>query len=298
MGRVLEGLPRPDPGLHQTGSEGLDGNRGVNELRLLEHFGLRPSSDVLDVGCGIGRLAYACASFLDEGATYTGMDIAPVVIDWLNEHYVPRLPGFRFDLIDVHSERYRPDGEVGPELVRFPYGDGSFDVVCAFEVFMHLSLDGVRNYLEEMARVLRPGGLAVVTLVAIFPGEKLQHNNRDYVEIADGVHTRFPRRTTVSMAYDLELFRSLLGAAGLDEVGFIEGRIHTPVDERPGVEETRRVRRAREIGSWLAEAGPAAIEIINSRKDTLPAPEPDTPVTVEIPPLTHACDLFAAHKRS
>ena len=94
-------LPRPDPTLHKTGSEGLDGNRGLRELRLLEHFGLQPSSDLLDIGCGIGRLAYECASFLDSEATYTGIDIAPVAIDWLNANYAPHLPGFRFDLLNV-----------------------------------------------------------------------------------------------------------------------------------------------------------------------------------------------------
>ena len=80
-------LPRPDPALHQTGSDGFDGHRGRDELRLLEHYGMRPSSDLLDIGCGIGRLAYECASYLDADATYTGLDIAPVVIDWLNERY-------------------------------------------------------------------------------------------------------------------------------------------------------------------------------------------------------------------
>src|SRR6187402_3160064 len=125
-------LPRPDPSLHKTGSEGLDGNRGLRELRLLEHFGMQPSSDILDIGCGIGRLTYECASYLDEDATYTGLDIAPVVIDWLNAQYAPRLPGFRFDLLDVHSERYAPTGAVAPDAVRLPYDDASFDVVCAF----------------------------------------------------------------------------------------------------------------------------------------------------------------------
>ena len=36
MRRELEDLPRPDPTLHQTGSEGHDGHRGRNELRTLE----------------------------------------------------------------------------------------------------------------------------------------------------------------------------------------------------------------------------------------------------------------------
>lgn len=249
-------LPQPDPTLHKTGSEGLDGNRGQNELRLLEHFGMRPSSDVLDIGCGIGRLAYECAGYLDDDATYTGFDIAPQAIEWLNEHYAPHLPGFRFDLLDVHNERYRPEGDLGPDRVRFPYDDDSFDVACAFEVFMHLPLEGVGNYLREISRVLRPGGLAVVTLVVVHPGEEPpSFFRRPYRKVKKGVYSRSPRRPNVSMAYDIGLVRPLLQKAGLDEVGLIKGRIHIPWEVRPGVVEG-----------------------------------------VPIPPLSHACDLFAARK--
>ncbi|MSO87552.1 MAG: class I SAM-dependent methyltransferase [Acidimicrobiia bacterium] len=248
-------LRRPEPDLHSTGSGGhVDLERGVHELRMLQHFGMTPSSDILDVGCGIGRLAHECASYLDDDATYAGLDIAPVPIDWLNTHYAPRLPGFRFDLLDVHSERYRPDAGVSPETVRLPYDDDSFDVACAYEVFMHVSLQGIANYLHEIARVLRPGGLAVLTLVAIYPGEPtLENRSRPYVEISPGVHTIFPRRKNMSMAYDVGVFRSMLADAGLNEVELIQGNMHIPIAERPG----------QGLG-----AGP-------------------------IPELFHACDLFA-----
>lgn len=292
-------LPRPDPSLHQTGSEGLDGNRGLNELRLLEHFGMQPSSDILDVGCGIGRLAYECAGYLDEAATYAGLDIAPAPVEWLTANYGPRLPGFRFDLLDVRSERYRPGGALGPEQVRFPYDDDRFDVVCAFEVFMHLSLEGVRNYLGEIARVLRPGGLAVVTFVAVYPGEPgLNHGGRTYVEVAEGVHTLFPRRTAVSMAYDIGLVRSLVAATPLEEVQLIRGRIHTPAEDRPGVEQVRRNRRRERIRALLDEGRADTIELLNRRILSGDTPQPSEPSGVELPPLSHPCDLLACRKRA
>src|SRR4051794_18307903 len=100
MPRARDDLPRPDTGLHPAGND-VGGDRGMKELRLLEFFGMQPSFDILDIGCGIGRLAYECASYLNEDATYTGVDIAPNVRDWLNTHYASRLDGFRFDLLDV-----------------------------------------------------------------------------------------------------------------------------------------------------------------------------------------------------
>ena len=305
MRRAPVDLLPPDRGLHQTGSEGLDGNRGLNQLRLLEHFGMLPSSDLLDVGCGIGRLAYECATYLDEDATYTGLDIAPAPIEWLRANYAPRLAGFQFDLLDANSERYRPEGSIGPDQVRFPYDDDRFDVVCAFEVFMHLSLEGVRNYLGEIARVLRPGGLAVVTFVAIYPGEEaLAHGGRTYVQIAEGVHTLFPRRTSVSMAYDIGLMRSLASTC-LEEVGLIRGRIHTPAEQRPGVvqirrerrEQIRRERRRQKIRELVSEGGADMIDHVN-RRMLSPAPDQRSePGDIELPPLSHACDLLACRKR-
>jgi len=225
-------LPLPDPSLHNVGNDETGGTRGRDQLRLLEHYGLTPSSDLLEIGCGLGRLAYECASYLDDDATYTGFDIAPVAIEWLEANYAPRLPGFRFDLLDVYNERYRPNLSTGPEQVRFPYDDASFDVVCAFEVFMHVALDGVRNYLQELTRVLRPGGTAVVSFMAIYPEEEEpRYGGRPFVRVAEGVYTRFPNRRSTSMGFDVDLIRRVIAETGLEEVDALKGRWHTPFIE-------------------------------------------------------------------
>ena len=229
-------LPPLDRTLHKTGKDSRrhEVPRGLRELQLLEHFGLQPSSHILDVGCGIGRLAYECAWYLDDGATYVGLDISSTVIDWLNTNYAPRLPGFRFDFLDVYNESYRPTGCVGPERVRLPYEDEQFDVVCAFEVFMHVSLEGVRNYLHEMARVLRSGGLAVVTFVGVYPDEPVSFD-AEYVQVGEGIYSTRSDRVSSDMAYDVDLVRSAMTDAGFDEVGAIKGRTHIPLERRPGL---------------------------------------------------------------
>jgi len=224
-------LPLPEPGLHVVGGDD-GGARGPKQLALLEHYGLVPSADVLEVGCGLGRLAYELASYLDDDGTYAGFDIAPSAIEWLRARYEPRLSGFRFDLLDVQSERFRPEGAHRPDLVRFPYDDAQFDVACAFEVFMHLPAEGVANYMSEIARVLRPGGLAVVTFMAIYPEEhEPRHAGRPFVRVADGVHTRFPNRAATSMGYDVDYIRRLLTSAGFEETDSIRGQWHSPLVE-------------------------------------------------------------------
>jgi SAM-dependent methyltransferase len=221
-------LPRPDPSLHWAGTE-VYGGRGLKQRQLLEHFGLQRSSQLLEIGCGIGRLAYELASFFDEDGRYTGFDIAPEPIAWLNEHYAPQLPGFRFDLVEVRNRSFKvTDGAAASEF-RFPYPDAAFDMVCAFEVFMHLPLEGVRNYIDEIVRVLRPGGTAVLTFMAIWEHEvEPVHGGRPFVAVGDGVHTRFPDEEGVGMGYGVELIRKLFHDVGLEPVTEIEGTWHSP----------------------------------------------------------------------
>jgi len=70
---------------------------------LTELAGLTPSSDVVDVGCGIGRIARPLAGFLTSG-TYAGFDVDPRGIAWCSERYPPER--FAFTLADLHNARY------------------------------------------------------------------------------------------------------------------------------------------------------------------------------------------------
>jgi SAM-dependent methyltransferase len=225
-------LPVPDPAIHVTGGDD-GGQRGLKQVALLEHFGLQPSAHVLEIGCGLGRLAYELASYLDADGRYTGFDIAPQAITWLNEHYAPRLEGFRFDLLDVRNPRFHAAGAGAASDVRFDYGDAEFDIVCAFEVFMHLTLDELRNYLDEVTRVLRPGGVAVLTFMAIWENEEEPVlGGRPFVAIGGGVHTRYPENPVLSMGYRVELIRDLFRERDLESLGEIEGLWHSPWKER------------------------------------------------------------------
>lgn len=124
---------------------------------LREHCGLRPSSRVLDVGCGIGRMAVPMIPFLKDG-TYDGVDVAAPDIRWCRRHISRRYPNFTFHHADVHHREHNPGGQVRNADYRFPFSDGSFDVVLASSLFTHFLSSGVEHYLVEIARVLAPGG--------------------------------------------------------------------------------------------------------------------------------------------
>jgi SAM-dependent methyltransferase len=106
--------------------------------RLIEVAGLTPTSRVLDIGCGIGRLAVALTPYLDPQARYEGLDIVPSGIEWCTENITSRYPNFRFTLADVSNREYNPSGRLAPTEYRLPYADATFDLVVLTSVFTHM----------------------------------------------------------------------------------------------------------------------------------------------------------------
>ncbi len=142
---------------------------GQRYLRYFADIGrLRPSDHVLDVGCGLGRMAIPLTTFLDQGpdqdqGRYRGFDVDERAIRWCRRRIARYHPNFAFDVADVQNRAYRRAGAVDSATYRFPYPDASFDFAIATSVFTHLLPAGARNYLSETARVLRPGGRAFMT---------------------------------------------------------------------------------------------------------------------------------------
>jgi SAM-dependent methyltransferase len=226
----VEGLPEPDLSIHAIGlgrdARGLDGRR-KNQVALLARYGLAPTSRVLEIGCGVGWLAYDLASHLDDAGSYWGFDVSPAAIGWLNENLAPRLANFHFDLVDARNPRYRPDDGAPAERVSFPYSDRQFDLVCAFGVFMHVERSGIERYLSEIARVLETGRPALLSFMAVTPLDTAPRNGtREYVEVEPGVYTSRPDRVGWSLAFDDAVIRDMIERAGLTLVTFEEGAWH------------------------------------------------------------------------
>ncbi|OLO99297.1 SAM-dependent methyltransferase [Mycolicibacterium porcinum] len=93
---------------------------------------------VLEVGCGHGGGASYLARTL-QPATYVGLDLNPTGIEFCKEKH--GLPGLDFVQGDAQD---------------LPFPDGSFDAVVNVESSIHYP--NFARFLEEVARVLRPGG--------------------------------------------------------------------------------------------------------------------------------------------
>lgn len=101
---------------------------------------------VLDFGCGAGR---TLRHFMAEAtvAELWGSDIDADSIEWLHRHLSPPLR--------VLSNAERPPLDCA---------DGTFDLIWSVSVFTHLA-DTWSDWLIELRRVLKPGGLLVTTFM-------------------------------------------------------------------------------------------------------------------------------------
>jgi SAM-dependent methyltransferase len=125
--------------------------------------GLQPHERVLDVGCGIGRMAIPLTRYLDPRGSYEGFDIVGEGISWCQKRITPRFSRFRFLHADVYNGLYNPKGRFRAKDYAFPYDDASFDFVFLTSVFTHMVPTDMESYLAQVARVLKPGGRCLVT---------------------------------------------------------------------------------------------------------------------------------------
>jgi len=134
-------------GAHSSPRYFIDSGRSSNQAirDILKKNGLDISQfrDVLDFGCGVGRIIRHWRT--TDGPAWHGTDYNPVLIEWCRSNL--KFADFRVNTLS---------GEL-------PYDAESFDFIYAFSVFTHLSEQLQFFWLNELSRVLRPGGFVYFT---------------------------------------------------------------------------------------------------------------------------------------
>lgn len=117
------------------------GEYATNRLAV-DRIELKPTTDILDVGCGTGAALRHASQVVTHGKLI-GVDLVPRMVEIAQE----RAAG--------HPAEHRLDFRVG-RADALPVEDSCADVVLAFDTFDHWSSPS--DGLAEVLRVLRPGG--------------------------------------------------------------------------------------------------------------------------------------------
>jgi ubiquinone/menaquinone biosynthesis C-methylase UbiE len=153
---------------------GLLGRRG-SRLRtmLADDLELRPGDRVLDVGCGPGRFARVLAERVAPTGSVDGIDAA-------------------VEMINRASHQARNRGIPASFQVAFaqdlPFPDATFDAVACTLALHHVAEDDQPTAVEEMYRVLMPGGRLLIAEFHQGPGRRhvgprwLRHSGVDMLE--------------------------------------------------------------------------------------------------------------------
>jgi SAM-dependent methyltransferase len=118
-----------------------DAWRGIHQARYRFALPYVGSRRVLDVACGSG---YGLPILESRAGAVVGVDIDGATLREARASLLPRTTSL-----------------VAASGCRLPFADGSFDVVTSFETLEHL--ESRRSFLEELRRVLRPGGLLILS---------------------------------------------------------------------------------------------------------------------------------------
>ncbi len=119
---------------------------------------------VLDIGCGNGRVYQLCENLQ---VAYTGIDQSEELIRIAKAKY----PEVHFD--------------VG-EMTQLPYEDASFSIIICVATFNHLpDRDSRLKSLSEMKRVLKPGGIILMTNWNVLSDNAQKYVDRGKWEIVE-----------------------------------------------------------------------------------------------------------------
>jgi SAM-dependent methyltransferase len=134
---------------------------------------------VLDFGCGCGRTIGWLLR--DCSAEFHGVDVDRDAVDWCKNH--------------LGGGNFMANAPIPP----LPYPDKYFDVVYCLSVFTHLNESMQDLWIEELSRILKPGGVLLLTIYGKGVTEGLDEAAKGLLKLNGFVH-RSSRKLTGSCA--------------------------------------------------------------------------------------------------
>ncbi len=124
-----------------------DESKETAQLQLIEHLAqlanVKPGSDVLDIGCGLGASSLYLAR--NYNAAVTGITISPVQVDMATKALANERLDAKFLLMDAEAMHFQKQ----------------FDLLWSVESISHYQRR--EEFFASAAKLLRPGGLFAIT---------------------------------------------------------------------------------------------------------------------------------------
>ena len=117
--------------------------KSIREVLVESGVRLEDLGAILDFGCGVGRVIRHWEKV--KGPEFHGTDYNPDLIAWCK----PNLPFATFQV----NELDKP----------LAYRDASFDLIYCLSVFTHLDQSLESFWMDELSRLIKPGGYLLIT---------------------------------------------------------------------------------------------------------------------------------------
>jgi SAM-dependent methyltransferase len=178
---------------------------------LVKHHKSLKGASILDWGCGPARVIRHLPSIV-EGGTFYGTDYNRQSIAWCAANF---------------TDIYFHTNDLMPGLV---YEKEWFDLIYGISIFTHLSKEAHEAWLNELIRVLKPGGLLLITLHGnsfcgkLTPSERLLFDSDQLVirgQVSEGhrTYTAFhPEKWVRIWTLKLTVLEHIPGAEGEQDV--------------------------------------------------------------------------------
>jgi SAM-dependent methyltransferase len=184
---------------------------------FVDYLGFSQTESVLDFGCGTGRIAIPLGRFLASQSRYLGVDVDQVTMKWCLENIASRDRRFTFINTNTQNLMYNPCG-VTNRRPSIPATTGSISFAFATSVFTHLRSSQAECYFQEIARSLRVGGRALITVFLMDSWNDSSPNASStlkFTRFDDLSWTTHPDLPEMAMGFKLETFSKWISKSRL-----------------------------------------------------------------------------------
>ena len=206
-----------------AGSETFDVLGKGHIANYKKYMGLESGMNFLEIACGMGRDAFQLLEILGDSGSYIGIDVQRESIVWLSKNLTRDYPNFKFYHFDAIHELHNPYGLKTTMDCPLPAENRSIDRIGLQSLLTHIFEDEVVHYLKEIARVLKPGGIAYVTFLLyteeVVAASRINdctpYGLRFEYKYADGCYINNLQYPTGGVAYTEDAMMRMINQAGL-----------------------------------------------------------------------------------